>query len=94
MITINIDHDDFKERTERKRQGEIKVTHRLISYIAAVVSIHYKDQYYEKYGKVPEARTQLFDEQVEFIFRLESALVPYLKDLEERLISSNGENDE
>lgn len=82
IIVINKDHLDFKDRIKRTHQGELKVNHRLISYIAAVISIHYKDQYYEKFKNQPEVRTVLFDEQVEFIFRLESTLIPFLKEIE------------
>lgn len=89
-IAINVDHPDFKERIERTRQGEPKVTHRLIAYLAGVISIHYKDQFYHKYGKQPEARTDLFDQQVEFICKLESTLTPYMKELSQ-MMSEDGQ---
>ena len=94
IIVINMDHPDFQERIERTRKGELKITHRLISYLAAVISIHYKDQYYEKYHNQPEVRTELFDQQVEFIFRLESTLIPFLKEIKEMILTSNGEENE
>lgn len=61
------------------------MTERLINYLAGVVSIHYKDQYYEKYRNQPEHRDQLFDEQVDFICRLEAALVPQIAQLQARM---------
>ncbi len=48
----------------------IYVTINFGAYIAATVSIHYKDQFYAKYGYMPDRRDLLFDEQVDFIFRL------------------------
>jgi hypothetical protein len=47
-----------------------------------VISIHYKEQYYEKFKNQPDVRTELFDQKVEFIFRLESTLIPFLKEIE------------
>ena len=92
VISINMKHPDFDNRIERTRIGELKITPRLISYIAAVISIHYKDQYYEKYHNQPDRRTELFDQQVEFILRLESILIPFLKEIKGMIIS--GENGE
>ena len=84
-IYINVAHPDFQERMVYTRLGQPKVTDRLGSYIAATVSIHYKDQFYAKYGYMPERRDLLFDEQVDFIFRLESALREHLPALEKEL---------
>jgi hypothetical protein len=84
-IYINVAHPDFQERMIYTRLGQPKVTDRLGAYIAATVSIHYKDQFYAKYGYMPERRDLLFDEQVDFIFRLESALREHLPPLEKEL---------
>jgi hypothetical protein len=84
-IYINVAHPDFQERMTYTRQGQPKVTDRLGAYIAATVSIHYKDQFYAKYGYMPERRDLLFDEQVDFMFRLESALREHLPALEKEL---------
>jgi len=90
-ILINMEHPDFRERIERTRKGELQLTDRLISYIAAVVSIHYKDQYYEKYHNQPNVRTDLFDEQVDFIFRLENTLLPFLKEIKDFILTQEDE---
>jgi hypothetical protein len=90
-ILINMEHPDFIERIERNRKGELQLTDRLISYIAAVVSIHYKDQYYEKYHNQPDVRTDLFDEQVDFIFRLENTLLPFLKEIKDLILTKEEE---
>lgn len=84
-IYINVAHPDFQERMTYNRQGQPKVTDRLSAYIAATVSIHYKDQFYAQYGHIPERRDLLFDEQVDFMFRLESALREHLPALEREL---------
>jgi hypothetical protein len=84
-IYINVAHPDFQERMAYTRLGQPKVTDRLGAYIAATVSIHYKDQFYAKYGYMPERRDLLFDEQVDFIFRLEGALREHLPALEREL---------
>jgi hypothetical protein len=84
-IYINVAHPDFQDRMTYTRQGQPKVSERLGAYIAAIISIHYKDQFYAKYGSMPERRDLLFEEQVDFIFRLESALREYLPELEKEL---------
>lgn len=94
IISINMGHPDFVNRIERTRKGELKVTHRLISYTAAVISIHYKDQYYEKYHNQPEVRTELFDQQVEFIFRLENTLLPFIKELKDIILAADYKENE
>ena len=84
-IYINVAHPDFQERMTYNRQGQPKVTDRLSAYIAATVSIHYKDQFYAQYGHIPDRRDLLFDEQVDFMFRLEGALREHLPALEREL---------
>jgi len=84
-IIINVGHADFESRLDHSRQGQARVTERLINYLAGVISIHYKDQYYEKYRNQPERRDQLFDEQVDFICRLEMALIPQIAQLQARM---------
>ncbi len=81
-IYINTGHRDFKERMMYTRKGRPRFTDRLGAYLAATVSVHYKDQLYQRYGRQPERRDQLFDEQVEFMCRFETALRPCLPHLE------------
>lgn len=78
IIFINTAHPDFQGRMIYSRQGRPKFNDRLGAYLAATVSIHYKDQFYQRYGRQPERRDQMFDEQVEFMCRLEAALRPHL----------------
>lgn len=90
-IYINSGHGDFKERMAFTRQGGPKFTDRLGAYLAATVSIHYKDQFYQRYGRQPERRDQMFDEQVEFMCRLEAGLRPHLPVLQQEFAGDNGE---
>jgi hypothetical protein len=90
-IHINIAHPDFKERIAHTRQGRPRFNDRLGAYLAATVSIHYKDQFYLRYGRQPERRDQMFDEQVEFQCRLEAALRPHLTTLQQEFIGETGE---
>lgn len=94
IISVNMEHPDFRGRIERTQKGILRVTNRLISYVAAVISIHYKDQYYEKYHNQPDARTELFDEQVDFIFKLESTLLPFLKEIKDIILAAEDEENE
>src|SRR5258706_1585212 len=91
IIYINTAHPDFQGRMIYNRQGRPKFNDRLGAYLAATVSIHYKDQFYQRYGRQPERRDQMFDEQVEFMCRLEAALRPHLPML---LQEFNGEDRE
>lgn len=90
-IYINKLHPDFQDRMTLTRQGRPKFNDRLAAYLAATISIHYKDQLYERYGRQPERRDQLFDEQVEFICRLETALRRQLPLLEQEMGNGNGQ---
>lgn len=90
-IYINTAHPDFKARLIYNRQGRAKFSDRLGAYLAATVSIHYKDQFYARYGRQPERRDQMFDEQVAFQCRLESALRPHLATLQEEYIGEISE---
>ncbi len=91
IIYINTAHSDFQGRMIYSRQGRPRFNDRLGAYLAATVSIHYKDQFYQRYGRQPERRDQMFDEQVEFMCRLEAALRPHLPSL---LQEFNGEERE
>lgn len=87
-IWINTAHPDFRQRLTQSRQGQWKFNDRLGAYLAATISIHYKDQFYARYGRQPQRRDQMFDEQVEFICRFEAALRPHLPALQQEF---NGE---
>ncbi len=85
-ITINLAHPDFKERLAYTRQGQPKISDRLGAYVAALITRHYKDQFYHTGGTAPDHREALFDEQLDFTFRLESAIRKQLPALERALL--------
>ncbi len=90
-IYINTAHPDFRDRLIHNRQGRARFTDRLGAYLAATVSIHYKDQFYVRYGRQPQRRDQMFDEQVAFQCRLEAALRPHLARLQQEYIGETSE---
>ena len=92
-IYINKAHPDYVERVSTGRQGQARFNDRMAAYLAMVIGIHYKDQLYERYGRQPEARDQLFAEQVEFACRLETAIRPHLAALE-RMSADEATNDD
>lgn len=83
-INIYKNHPDFSQRIKRKRQGEMIISDRLISYIATEIAIHYKDKFYSTRGKQPEVqavlneRKELFADMTSFIYLYEEALQPYV----------------
>jgi hypothetical protein len=81
-IIIYKSHPDFQERVKRTYQGEMKLTERLVSYLAAEIAIQYKDKFFAVKGKQPEVqaimnhRKDLFTDIVEFTYQLEQMLQP------------------
>ena len=87
-ITIYKTHPDFQARIRRTNQGGLRITERLISYLSAEIAINYKDKFFETKGKQPQvqaimnSRKDLFVDIVDFSYRLEQMLQPYVgKDL-------------
>lgn len=79
-IIIYTSHADFTSRVSSTRQGELRLTSRLASYIASEIAIHYKDKFYEKRGMQPEVRSllnsrkDLFADITEFVYLFEEAM--------------------
>lgn len=77
-------HPDFQERIKRTYQGELKITERLISYLATEIAIHYKDKFFEVKKKQPEiqnilnSRKESFINLSEFVYEFEKLLQPYV----------------
>ena len=42
--------------------------------VAAIITLYYKDQFYDRYDAAPNRRDLLLGEQLDFTFRLESAI--------------------
>lgn len=75
QIVLFKKHPDFQARLSHTRQGESKITQRLLAYIAGEITVHYKDEFYNKrqHGQ-PEYSKQMFVSMAEFIYQLEDDL--------------------
>jgi hypothetical protein len=58
---------------EHFRGGELKISQRLITYLAGEITVHYKDRYYMKSGQ-PEYNKKMFESLVESIYLFEDLL--------------------
>ncbi len=77
QIVIFKKHEDFQKRVRPSRQGDSKITHRLLSYIAGEITVHYKDQFYNKRENgQPEYNKNMFVGMAEFMYELEEILAP------------------
>ena len=72
-IEIFKKHPEFEERVDHFRGGEPKISHRLITYLAGEITVHYKDKYYMKSGQ-PTYDKKMFANLVESIYLFEDLL--------------------
>lgn len=79
IIYFYTKHPDFEKRVYLTRQGELKLSKRLIYYLSSIISKHYKDYFYDKYKMQPEieGRLKMFEDHIDFTCRLENILQPY-----------------
>lgn len=83
-IVIYKSHPDFQERVKRNYQGELKITERLISYLASEIAIQYKDKFFAMRQKQPEVQALLnsrkdsFINLIDFSYHFESMLQPFV----------------
>jgi hypothetical protein len=83
-IIIYKSHPDFAERVKRTNQGEMKITERLVSYLASEIAIQYKDKFFAVRGKQPDVqaimnhRKDLFVDIIDFSYQLEKILQPFV----------------
>ena len=82
-IEVFIKHPDFASRVDKKRNGEDKISQRLITYLAGEITVHYKDAFYEKNKINNEYSKYQLEELVEFIYKFEDLL----KDLKNKNLS-------
>lgn len=76
-ILIYKKHPDFENRVSHSRQGETKISERLITYIAGEITVHYKDKYYNKLHEgQPEYNINMFIGLMEFVYKFEELLAP------------------
>jgi hypothetical protein len=72
-IQIYRKHIDFENRVEESRSGEVRITNRLITYLAGEITVHYKDKFYTRYGQ-PDYNKNLFIDLVDFVYQFEESL--------------------
>jgi len=72
-IEIFRKHPDFESRLEHFRGGELKISQRLVTYLAGEITVHYKDKYYMKSGQ-PEYNKKMFESLVDSIYLFEELL--------------------
>lgn len=83
-IIIYKSHPDFMERVKRTYHGEMKITERLVSYLASEIAIQYKDKFFSVRGKQPEVQAILnqrkdsFVNLIDFSYQFESILQPFV----------------
>lgn len=74
-ILIYKKHPDFESRVSHTRQGETKISERLITYLAGEITIHYKDKFYNKINQgAPDYNINLFIGLVDFLYQFEEKL--------------------
>lgn len=82
-IVIYKTHPDFQERIKRTYQGEMKISERLVSYLASEIAIQYKDKFFAVRGKQPEvqailnSRKESFVNLIDFAYQFEHVLLPF-----------------
>lgn len=72
-IEIFRKHPDFESRVIHSRGGGLKVSQRLITYLAGEITVHYKDKFYMKSGQ-PEYNKKMFEGLVDSIYLFEELL--------------------
>ena len=74
-IEIFRSHKDFQKRIRESRIKEHQITQRLVSYLAAEMTVHYKDMFHAR-DKQPEYSKWMFVDLTESIYVLEDMLSP------------------
>src|SRR3989344_338600 len=80
VITIFTSHNDFKDRksfTHQAELGSMKVTARLASYLAAVISSEFKELFYQQ-KKLEPSRKDILNQQIDFIFKMEERMKEFV----------------
>lgn len=75
-IIIFRKHPDFDNRVSNFRDGQPKITQRLITYLAGEITVHYKDKLQSRQGQA-EYNIEMFENLVEFIYKFEEAIGVY-----------------
>lgn len=72
-IEIYRKHPEFEKRMDHFRGGGLKISQRLITYLAGEITVHYKDRYYTKTSQ-PAYNKRMFESLVESIYLFEELL--------------------
>jgi hypothetical protein len=72
-IEIYRKHPFFEDRMSYHKGGGLKVSQRLITYLAGEITVHYKDKFYTKNSQ-PEYNKRMFESLVESIYKFEELL--------------------
>lgn len=82
-IEIYRKHPEFEKRTDHSRGGALRISQRLITYLAGEITVHYKDRFYVKNSQ-PDYNKKMFESLVDSIYTFEDLL----KDLVGKDLSS------
>lgn len=77
VLTIFTAHPDFIGRIGGNELEQTRITPRLVSYLAAIISSEYKEVFYSVKKLEPD-RKKILDEQIDFIFRFEEKLKDFI----------------
>ncbi len=72
-IEIFRKHPEFENRVNHSRGGGLRISQRLITYLAGEITVHYKDKYYMRSGQ-PEYNKKMFEGLVDSIYLFEDLL--------------------
>lgn len=73
-IIVNVQHNDFRDRYKRTRAGAPKIDERLCSYLANIISAHYRDLMSEGGDTQSASRLEAFDGMITTYCRYEERL--------------------
>ena len=73
-IWVDVSHRDFQNRLKRNRLGKEQFDDRLLSYLATLVSAHYRELAYQQLGTTPESCNEIFCDMIDIYVRLEEHL--------------------
>ena len=73
-IRIYKEHEDFIQRLSRSQNWIDQISERLVTYLAWEISVHYKDEYYNKKKQQPEYNKLLLVNLFDFYYDFESSL--------------------
>jgi hypothetical protein len=92
-IVVYKKHPDFEARVSQFRDGQLKITPRLITYLAGEITVHYKDKLQQKQGQAVY-NVEMFENLVEFIYKFEDMISPLSGKNLSDLMDQEGNNED